>query len=551
MFYFFLILCLSAVMSLPLFHNELITAHDFIGGFQRALSIHQSWRDGDLLARWMPYTLNGYGYPMTNFYPPLFSYLAALLMFIFKPILAFNIAVFMFLFASGLAMYYLGKAIWGRQGGLISAVAYLLAPYHIVDIYVRGAVAESAGFIYPPLLLLVILKLSRKISLSWVLGGIAVLTGLLLTHAIVAMFFLPIAAVFLLGCVYRKADAARLLWIAGVMLLFSILLSLYFWLPVIVENQFVSSYRFTNGYYDFHQHFVKLAELLYAPIGLRIDSVSVMIGVVHLTLALSVIVFWKRISLQVAGAGKKILFFALIAIAAVLLMLPLSVRVWEIIPVFKLVQFPWRFLLCVVFALSVLSGGVLYLLPQRFRGFALWGVLLILIAANLSYTFRFKYDQVQVDDIKMALARIHPNDNMEYLPRWVKQINLTAPNSRLQVWQGQAQVIDQGGSGLDRRFLVRGTQESMLSYYAYYYPGWEVFIDGKRTEIHPDNPFGLMAFAVPAGEHQVRIHFGTTPWRVLAQTVSFIALLLFVVVLIKRRSLIQWLHIKYPGVLDG
>jgi hypothetical protein len=39
-------------------------------------------------------------------------------------------------------MYLLGKAVWGRIGGTLSAVLYLLAPYHALDIYVRGDVAE-------------------------------------------------------------------------------------------------------------------------------------------------------------------------------------------------------------------------------------------------------------------------------------------------------------------------------------------------------------------------------------------------------------------------
>ena len=42
-------------------------------------------------------------------------------------------------FASGLGMYLFATRVLGKNGGLVAAVTYLFVPYHIVDLYVRGA----------------------------------------------------------------------------------------------------------------------------------------------------------------------------------------------------------------------------------------------------------------------------------------------------------------------------------------------------------------------------------------------------------------------------
>ncbi len=53
---------------------------------------------------------------------------------------------------SAIFMYLLAKEIFGEIGGIISSVAYIFAPYHSVDIYVRGAFPEFWSFVFLPLI---------------------------------------------------------------------------------------------------------------------------------------------------------------------------------------------------------------------------------------------------------------------------------------------------------------------------------------------------------------------------------------------------------------
>ena len=46
----------------------------------------------------------------------------------------------------------LAADLWGDWGGLLSAVFYIWAPYHSVDVFVRGAMNEAWAFVWFPLI---------------------------------------------------------------------------------------------------------------------------------------------------------------------------------------------------------------------------------------------------------------------------------------------------------------------------------------------------------------------------------------------------------------
>ncbi|MBL7065377.1 MAG: hypothetical protein ISS49_14385 [Anaerolineae bacterium] len=69
-------------------------------------------------------------------------------------------------------------------------------------------------------------------------------------------------------------------------------------------------------------------------------------------------------------------------------------------------------------------------------------------------------------------------------------------------------------------------------YLAFYYPGWRVTVDGDPVPIAPTEPDGLISFDVPAGRHTIRIRFGETPLRLIADAISLLSLAALVALLI-------------------
>jgi hypothetical protein len=47
----------------------------------------------------------------------------------------------------------------------------------------------------------------------------------------------------------------------------------------------------------------------------------------------------------------------------------------------------------------------------------------------------------------------------------------------------------------------------------FWFPGWRAWVDGRPTPTRPPGPDGLVAVNVPAGEHEVRFAFESTPLR--------------------------------------
>jgi hypothetical protein len=57
------------------------------------------------------------------------------------------------------------------------------------------------------------------------------------------------------------------------------------------------------------------------------------------------------------------------------------------------------------------------------------------------------------------------------------------------------------------------------------YPGWRAEVDGRRVAVVPAEASGLITFQVPAGRHEVSVHFGSTTARSVGWVVSVIALI--------------------------
>lgn len=206
----------------------------------------------------------------------------------------------------------------------------------------------------------------------------------------------------------------------------------------------------------------------------------------------------------------------------------------------SLFEFPWRFLMCIMFGSSVLMGAVLFICPIRWQRHVMVATGAMLIAFNLGFCYQVKYHHLEFTETKSFLTNSFPEDNGSFLPIWVKNLDLTPPPTKFTVWQGQADIIDNHkGSGLDWNYQVHVKEPSLMRFNSYYYPGWNVLVDGQRVEILKENPDGVIAFMLFPGEHHVQIHWGTIPSREIAQWISLIAvaiLAMMVLLLIRLKG---------------
>src|SRR5439155_8617670 len=96
---------------------------------------------------------------------------------------------------AGAAMYALGRELFGRAAGIVAGALYVTLPYVLVDLYVRGAVAETLALALLPVTALALRRVVQVASPGRVaLAGVTV-GALILAHNITALLALPVLAV--------------------------------------------------------------------------------------------------------------------------------------------------------------------------------------------------------------------------------------------------------------------------------------------------------------------------------------------------------------------
>jgi len=137
------IVLLAGLAAIPLRLPGIANSDDILPTIYRVFSLNASWQAGVFYPRLSSELAYAYGVPLFQFYPPLASYVAELFHVIGLGFInAIKVTYFLGLLCAGLGMYACVVRLYGsRAGALLAAVAYMYAPYHLVDIYARGAMA--------------------------------------------------------------------------------------------------------------------------------------------------------------------------------------------------------------------------------------------------------------------------------------------------------------------------------------------------------------------------------------------------------------------------
>lgn len=130
-----------------------------------AVQFSDQFRIGILYPRWLPDSFDGLGSPTFYFYPPIAFWVTATISLITLGALStsycLSLATLALLWASGMTMRaWLRPATASPRLALYGALAYMAAPYHLVDHYYRGAFAEFAAYAVLPLVMLSVRRIA-------------------------------------------------------------------------------------------------------------------------------------------------------------------------------------------------------------------------------------------------------------------------------------------------------------------------------------------------------------------------------------------------------
>ena len=543
----------------------------------RQLEMEKCFHDGQIPCRWVPDMGYGFGFPLFNFYPPL-PYLVGevfrTLGFAFTDTAKLTFALAIIL--SGVFMYLFSKEFFGRIGGVLSAIFYIWAPYHAVDIYVRGAMNESWALVFFPLICWSAYRLivaSKKDELRWIILLALAYFGLFTSHNLMLMIFTPVFGVYVLILLWQKNAWRKIpsLFIGG---LWSLGLSAFFTFPALFENKFTQIAGQLVGYYDYSGHFVTIRQLLFSTFWgygpstwLEEDGMSFQIGYVHWILSLIVIGlllgrFWMRRKeklLDVLKTDKFLLIgFFLLAVGwfSGFMTHSRSTPIWISVKQIAYLQFPWRFLTLIIFTFSFMIGaipGIIADWKSKHNWFAKLSVTpfqiilsIILALSAVAYSWTYFLPQTGhmgtlTDSEKLSgkawdlqqTAGIY-----DYLPATAKTAPKAPQTSIAEVMEGEASL-----SGLDQGtywglFNAKVEDEKAVVRIGMFdFPGMQVSIDGKVVDHYiPDTEeWGRMYVDVPQGEHKVYVQLLNTPVRTISNIISLVCWGVLIGLIVFRR----------------
>src|ERR1035437_1000707 len=372
-----LILLFSAFTILPFLQSGFFPMHDDTQ-VARVFEMAKGLTSGMFPVRWSMDLGYGFGYPIFNFYDPLPYYIGGLIEMIgLNALLATKLMMVIGVMLSGVSMYLFAKEFWGKSGGVVSALFYTFAPYHALDIYVRGDVAEFWAFAFIPLIFYSLLKIHKSGEFNFIAIGALAYAAVIISHNLTALMITPFVLGFSLLLAFGNRKTGKKLLIP---LFLGFVISAFYWLPAVLEMSYTNVSSLITGGSNFRDHFVCINQLWTSPWGYGgstkgcVDGLSFMVGKYHLVLALSLFVFaaialvFRKYFTRLSVDKLVILIFAFVGfLISIFFTLQISQPIWELVRPMAFFQYPWRFLLTAVFFASFISGAAFWILEKYIK----------------------------------------------------------------------------------------------------------------------------------------------------------------------------------------
>ncbi len=546
------LVALTSIATLPFFFTgedqrvgccggEMPVTHDSWMHFNQMRAFYRGLESGRIYPRWDDETHGGYGAPTLSFYPPGAYYVTSFFYFLTRDWSKSWIGVwigFYWLasFGSAAAIYWYARETMSRVASLVAAAVYVFAPYHLINQYQRGAMAEFLSFVWTPLMLLFAERLlaeSSRRELALNFAGLAASFGAFLwSHP-------PTAYQFLL--VFGPCFAAWAIWLRRWRRLFIIVCALVFgsmiaaayFFPAIAEQRLVN-YDDVERSWPYHASYVfdsaqQVYDRVANPFFVRIDRIWAFNAIAILIAAIALAKFKQA----------RARFWIAAGLIACFLMTKYSEQVGRLIPKIETGVFSWRMLTLASFVVAMLAGAVC---STAFRRKALDHQTLPPEGGTTNFLPLAVSFSILIGALTMSAWYVawpmwrgqsfEPNPehyNYATLPRGVPRE--TPPVDLARLASGAGSVTIERWAPERRELRVETEEPDQLQFRTSNFAGWTATVDGKPVEIK-EGVVKNIVIDLPAGEHNVTIELLPTAVRRVSNLVTVLSLALLVLVII-------------------
>lgn len=507
----------SAVFAaeIPFFFFGTPSGHDVEFHMYSWLEVLTQWKHGILYPRWAALAHFAYGEPRFVFYPPASWTLGGLIGGILPWTIASPVYIWIVLVLAGMSMFFLARRRFDSRDAMFAAVLYAVNPYHLVIVYWRSAFAELLASCLIPLLVLLVLKLAdgerRAVPLLGFLLGAA-----WLTNAPAAVMIHYSLALLILFFAWTRKSPRLLLSAVGAVFLGACLAAFYL-VPAVYEQRSIdiSSAVSAGSRPADNFLFVRTTDADHDAFN-RIISWIAVVEIALIFAGSFVGKIWQQSRREL---WKALAFWA---VACSLLMLPISLLLWNLLPKLQFMQFPWRWLLCLslIFTLFLTAGFRRWWM----RGSAYFLSVMVIVMA-------WQYIQAPWWDTAADLREMQDNvvtgagyeGTDEYTPlgaepsatdKDARKVTVAGPaHAAINVlhWDAESKI-----------FTVQMSAPDQVVLRLFRYPAWHAEVNGREVETSLRQSTGQMLVPVSEGMNRVEIRFMRTWDRAAGAWISLV-----------------------------
>jgi hypothetical protein len=515
------IFALGLSVSWPLLKSGYFSHQDDLQVI-RLVEMRTCFSDLQIPCRWVPDMGWGNGFPLFNFYGVSTYYIGAIISYLTGYLVASKILFYIALTFGSYGMYLLVKELWGKYAGLTSSILYMFAPYKALDIYVRGALSESMALAVIPFVLFYAYTKNYKLfSLT--------LFFFLITHNIMTIVFLPVVLLWVFYLLLTNKFKDIKSFIIALAIAFG--LSAFFILPAFLEKGLVQTESLTRFELDYRANFISIKQLFLDRVwgyGTSIPGpeggMNFSIGWPHWILAFVslFVLFVKKIH---KNTKYLILFIFVLFMVSALMTHNKSTIIWENIKILTFFQFPWRFLSLSILTASILGGVVVTFFKEKFQIYTALLIVVITVLLNWSYFkprefFNVTESQKLSGDMWEAQRR---GAVLDYLPKTALEPREGAPTTPL-ITSGKADITNFVNKSNRFEFDVKIIEDATIHVPTYYFPNWQVEVNGKVYPVSFDNYLGRISINLTEGNYHVVGNFKNTPIRNIGNIITLVSI---------------------------
>lgn len=566
-------------------------AHDARHSVYFLFEFDRVFRDGVLYPRWFPDMTYGYGYPLFNIYGPLAFYIGEIFHLIgFDFVTAVKLVFALAWILSGLAMYGFVKRVFENRGAaFIAGLLFVCMPYHLIDVYVRAAFAESVALVFMPLTLWAFYETVSTRNISSILFAAFAYAGMVFAHNGIALLFSLVLGVWIIFLLLRiRNPRTRLVSKKGIFqlvraglptaagLALGLALTGIFMLPLVLEYKFINVAQWTQNYYNYQDHFVELYQLFSPTWGFGISNLGPVDGLSFQLGLVPVVMFFLALFVVAKNPNNKrayTLFFILLSLFVIVLMFEFSLPAWQAFGLASVAQFPWRLLTLTTVSFSIVGGSVMLLerTPPEISAtselstalarsrMSLGMVALAALIVLASYPYMTAQNILTPKEGAVGLAGLMAFENSanemtgttvyaEEQPKWSPLADNYMANKTVKSKIDFATVPDWLFIRIPQNSLrVDGERvdynapngEATIVFNVQMYPGWRAYLTPSRSTeivrelpIQIEPPYGRIKVTLPQGEHGIWLRFEDTMPRIVGTILTGISLVIATALLV-------------------